>query len=434
MLRVAVIHLPLSGALVGVAFAACGRAQPPSEHRSLTAVANVGPSGATIAQTASSSSAKASLASAGVTITMAFAGDAIPHTHVLEKPVHDIVADMPKSFFEATFRVFNLEAPVGDRKDLGGDKKALYYAAPESWVKDLVSETHASALVFANNHACDLGPEGIANTVKAVQETGIPIIGAGRTDPQKPVHLSHEGKTVCIVAWTSFLNDKGKKARECVEGADAVVNRFELANSANTSLETTLGGKDFWAGCDAKIAFLHGGREYAPQTPQMLHQAEIAGKYVDAVMISHPHVPDEVTEITIEGRGVPVFRSLGNFISNQGIAWSPKMSVDIVRADDGSPDPLRTSWTRVSMIAHLQLRWSVGDRLSIRYGYSLLFTDRDDGAIRLRPLPRTDGDAIFERLESGPAPFANLLKDKCFAAADDGEKAMYPCGQDAPSP
>jgi hypothetical protein len=239
---------------------------------------------------------------------------------------------------------------------------------------------------------------------------------------------------VCIVAWTSFLNDKGKKARACLEGTDAVVNRFELVASANADIEATLGGKDFWAGGDAKIAFLHGGHEYAPQIPQMLHQAEIAAKYVDAVMISHPHVPDEVTELTIAGRGVPVFRSLGNFISNQGIAWSPKMSVDIVKADDGSPDPLRTSWTRVAMIARLQLRWPTGDRLSVRYGYSLLFTDREQGAIRVRPLPRNDADVVFERLAAGPAPFANVLKDKCFVGNDDSDKAGYPCGEDAPSP
>jgi len=118
------------------------------------------------------------------------------------------------------------------------------------------------------------------------------------------------------------------------------------------------------------------------------------------------------------GRSVPVFKSLGNFVSNQGIAWTLGMSVELLEAD-GVPDPIRTVWTRVAMIARLRFGWDAGAPehaapSSVLYGYTLAFTDRAPPVqIRLRPLPNGPDDPVAKKLEKGPHPLSNLLTDRC---------------------
>ena len=68
-----------------------------------------------------------------VSIDVAIAGDAIPQVKVLANEIEDILAGMPSCFRAADGRVINLEAPVGERKGLPGDKTILAFASPPAW-------------------------------------------------------------------------------------------------------------------------------------------------------------------------------------------------------------------------------------------------------------------------------------------------------------
>ena len=373
-------------------------------------------------------------------IDVAIGGDAIPQVKVLANDIKLVVAGMPSCWGRADARVFNLEAPVGERKGLPGvgDKNILAFAAPIDWFSGVFAATKATAMVVANNHSCDLGPAGLADTVAEAAKIRAPIAGASTDDPWRALDLvEKDGRHVCLVAWTTFLNDKGRKQQGCLEGVApdfAKVARAELGRAGNYEVHKQLSAPGRWDGCDARIAYIHGGREYKPQIRPVLEQAEAAAAYVDAVIITHPHVPDLAETIVASvppanaaagggravGRGVPVYRSLGNFISNQGIGWSLGMSVDLL-SKDGVPDPIRTVWTRVAMIARLHFEW---DPLTpdhapptiVRYGYTLAFTDRGGDAsldIRLRPLPNGPDDKVAEKLRKGPKPFGELLDAPC---------------------
>jgi hypothetical protein len=120
------------------------------------------------------------------------------------------------------------------------------------------------------------------------------------------------------------------------------------------------------------------------------------------------------------GRGVPLYRSLGNFVSNQGIGWTLGMSVDLLSKDD-APDPIHTVWTRVGEIARLRFTWQPdappnAPPTSTLYGYTLTFSDRSGEGmlqIRMRALPSGEGDEIAARLRKAPKPFGGLLDDAC---------------------
>jgi poly-gamma-glutamate capsule biosynthesis protein CapA/YwtB (metallophosphatase superfamily) len=408
-----------------------------------------------------SASAAASASALGPTrIDVVLGGDAIPQVKVLANDVKEVFAGVPRCWNDADARVLNLEAPVGERKGLPGDKSLLAFAAPPQWFADVLAAARASAFVVANNHSCDLGPEGLAATVAEARKLAAPIAGADESDPWRRVEIVEKGgHKVCLVAWTTFLNDKGKKQKGCLEGsAGAKVARAELGPKGLELVHEQLGKDDRWLGCDARIAYVHGGREYRAQIRPVLEQAQAASAYVDAVVVTHPHVPDGVEALSsppprhpqaaggrVAGRSVPVFKSLGNFVSNQGIAWTSGMSVELLDVG-GVPDPIRTVWTRVSMIARLRFQWDVaapGPPRQVLYGYSLAFSDRTPPAsIRLRPLPNGEADAIAKKLEKGPKPFGELLSGKCRLDADQaprcdglhGDGAATPSGEVVASP
>ncbi len=388
--------------------------------------------------TPSATVSAAAAPAAPVEIEVAIGGDAIPQVKVLANDIADVFEGIPKCWASADARVFNLEAPIGERKGLPGDKTILAFAAPPEWFGKLYAASKANALVVANNHSCDLGPEGLAATVAEAKRVGAPIAGASADDPWKRVDVVEKsGRRVCMVAWTTFLNDKGRKQKGCLEGsAGAKVARAELGPKGLEQIESVMSSEGRWEGCDARIVYIHGGREYRAQIRPVMEQALAASPYVDAVVITHPHVPDEVTSLTspaaknasatggrATGRSVPVYKSLGNFVSNQGIAWTPGMSVELLEVD-GVPDPIRTVWTRVSVIARLHFGWTASAPpgsapSSLKYGYSLAFSDRAPPvSIKLRPLPNGPDDPVAKKLAKGPAPFSKLLDGKCRVEPD----------------
>jgi poly-gamma-glutamate capsule biosynthesis protein CapA/YwtB (metallophosphatase superfamily) len=387
-------------------------------------------------------------------IEVALGGDAIPQVKVLGNEPKEIFAGIPACWNNADARVFNLEAPVGERAGLPGDKSILAFASPPAWVAQMIEVSHANALVVANNHSCDLGPEGLAATVAEAKRLNEPIAGAAEDDPWKRVEvIEKDGRKVCLVAWTTFLNDKGRKQQGCLEGAaGARVARAELGNKGIEAIHAELSRDGRWDGCDARIAYVHGGREYRAQIRPVMEQALAASPYVDAVIISHPHVPDGVEALMSIaprtpassggrslGRSVPVFKSLGNFVSNQGIAWTPGMSVELLDVG-GVPDPIRTVWTRVAVIARLRFGWEEGAPdasapSKVLYGYTLAFTDRFPPiAIRLRPFPNGPDDAVFAKLKKGPHPFSDLLDGNCRVDSEAAPKCDGLKGESSPTP
>ena len=400
------------------------------------------------------------------TIRLAFAGDVLPHGHVLDAPVPPLFAALPSWWSGADARIVNLEAPIGDGTGLEG----MALAAPVSWLRDVAESLHPTALVAANNHGCDLGPAGVTATYTHAAELGIPLVGLAPTtsekipsvdlrdsassphadaspppppgDPWIPVRIAQKsGRTACLIAWTAFLNDAGAdlsnpKVRGCVKGtAGARLAYLPLGPNSVRAVQRILGSPARFEGCDARIAYVHAGNEYRPQIDLALDQARAAAPFVDAIVFSHPHVPDGIELVGARSTGarlVPVFRSLGNFVSNQGAEWTPDETAGIARKA-GEPDQSRTGWTRVGMLAQLELHWLPGADsryFELRYGFALQFTDRAGATLSPRTLPSGPEDPVAAKLRQGPRTFAGLLDDPCRISAASGE---LPCTSRAPA-
>jgi poly-gamma-glutamate synthesis protein (capsule biosynthesis protein) len=243
-------------------------------------------------------------------------------------------------------------------------------------------------------------------------------LGADEKSPWQPrVLVEKDGKRVCAVAWTTFVNTE---ARACpASGKLALAGQDALGTRA---IVRAIGGARA-SGCDATIAIFHGGKEYETQSFGALPQARIAAEAgADAVIVHHPHVPSPVHVYeTRDGRQVPVFVSVGNLVSNQGESYRSELP-------PVSPEHYVSlnAWTRLGVIADLEWAWPIGgglrERPSLAYGYHLTWTENEHAVNRATPMPRitvrpldpTEDRPLIDRLSTdadGPTP---LFEDPCW--------------------
>lgn len=293
-------------------------------------------------------------------------GDLIPHRPSLVDPTAPAAALAPLEhlFRGADAVVANFESSTGTLS-----KKAfrMAYAVPPAWL-DTLPSVGITAVTVANNHACDLGTDGISATIAAATKSGLGVVGADEDGdawaPRTLVEL--DGKRVCAVAWTTLVNS----ASGCARSPRLA---FAVANAAGRrKIGAALARAHLT--CDATIAMIHGGIEYVPQTAEMMGMADEAAELgADAVVIHHPHVASPViVHPTRDGRHVPVFASVGNLVSNQGESWKTTMFPSM-------PENRRmvcvNAWTRLGVLADLSFDFRGTPRLD--WGFHLLWTDND---------------------------------------------------------
>jgi hypothetical protein len=352
------------------------------------------------------------LATSSPSVRVLVAGDLIPHRPSLAAPtaLETALAPLGPLFASADVAVANYEAATGEL-----EKKAfrMAYAAPEAWL-GAAPRAGIHAVTVANNHACDLDYEGVEATLVGAQRAGLVALGGDlKGDPWAPRLLAErDGKRICAVAWTTFVNAVGgcaRTARLAVAG-EGVAGRQKIASA----LARAKGA------CDATIAIVHGGDEYALQTSSMhvvADQAAEAG--ADAVVMHHPHVASPVTvRATRDGRHVPIFASVGNLVSNQGESWNATMPAAL-------PQNRRlvcvNGWTRLGMIADLTFSFDPSPHLL--WGYHLTWTENEHAEDRTVAVPRIAtrlvdpraDRAILARLSEDERGPTAVFDDPCWA-------------------
>jgi poly-gamma-glutamate synthesis protein (capsule biosynthesis protein) len=342
-------------------------------------------------------------------------GDLIPHRPSLIEPtaVATALAPLADLFHGADAVVANYEAATGALS-----KKAfrMAYAAPAAWL-DALPTAGITAVSVANNHACDLGTEGLLSTLSAGQKSALHVLGAADgEDPWAPrVVAEAGGKRVCAVAWTTLVNAEGACARSSrlAFATNDTAGRRKVASAMRRATTT----------CDATIAIIHGGIEYVPQTPTMMAMARDAAELgADAVVVHHPHVASPVVvHPAKDGRKVPIFASVGNLVSNQGESW--KMPMYPVLAENRRMVCVN-GWTRLGVLADLAFDFRGAPRLE--WGFHLLWTDNEHAETRT-PTPKistrildpiADG-ALMTRLSQDTKGPVALFHDGCWRERPD---------------
>lgn len=339
-------------------------------------------------------------------------GDLLPHRPSLVTPasIRAALAPLAPTFAKADVVVANYEAATGDV-----DPKTfrMAYAAPHGWLEEL-PRAGIRALTVANNHACDLGIDGVEATLAAAANSGAIAIGGDAHDPWAARAIVEQGgKRICAVGWTTLMNAETGCSRT-VRLASASLDR-----QGKQRIGAALGRAKSW--CDATIAIIHGGEEYVGQIRQVMDQARYAADAgADAVVVHHPHVASPVVvHATKDGRNVPLFASVGNLVSNQGESWKSSM-FPVLR--ENRRLVCVNGWTRLGVLADLAFDFQK-DGVRLDWGFHLTWTENEHANDRTVSVPKIETrlldperDAeIVARLSEDERGPVDLFDDPCWA-------------------
>ncbi|MGG4449819.1 CapA family protein [Brevibacillus porteri] len=215
-------------------------------------------------------------------------------------------------FREADWVIGNLETTMSGSKA----KYSGYpmFNSPESLAHSL-KEFGFTAVSTANNHSMDRKEQGVLQTIKYLDEAGLPHTGtfASPEDRDEPLLLTKDGFTLALLSYTY-----GTNGIAIPEGKPYLVNLISPALMKKDIARAREKGADLVA------VALHFGNEYQRMpSPEQIKTAEQALTFgADLILGAHPHVvqPYEWKTVTLEDgrqhKGLIAY-SLGNFISAQ---------------------------------------------------------------------------------------------------------------------
>ena len=266
------------------------------------------------------------------------------HYALVKKWLED--ADLSMVQFETTFNVD--ETP----REYQGGYPTLVFDSPDILAKN-VKDAGADIALFANNHMLDSRLPGTKTTVKYLREVGFKAVCGARADTSEPRSQIVEaaGLKIGIVAFT-YETDlyEGKRTvngTPMEDDAPGYINSFRYEEGADglyhiVSEDLALIKSEMdWCrnqGAEILICYFHRGRgaqEYAsqPDNPDIELMKFAAENGADMIFAGHPHVLQPIDVINVEvpypegikgendkttwTKTVPVYYSMGNFISNQ---------------------------------------------------------------------------------------------------------------------
>ncbi|MDR2295850.1 MAG: CapA family protein [Clostridiales Family XIII bacterium] len=222
---------------------------------------------------------------------------------------------------EADLALCNLETT------LGGEPYTGYptFSSPDS-LADAIADAGFDAVFTSNNHMLDRGAAGLHRTTTVARAAGLATVGSRLSeDEPASVVVRCADASVGLVAFT-YESPRAGESRtlngiRIGEALRPLINSFgyeDLDGDLARVDEEIRRVRE--AGAEIVVCYFHWGEEY--KLTQNGYQEYIASRAAisgaDIIFASHPHVPQGMEYLSpAPGRSVPVFYSLGNFISNQ---------------------------------------------------------------------------------------------------------------------
>lgn len=201
--------------------------------------------------------------------------------------------------------------------------KAYTFGADPETV-DMLSVFGTDLVSLANNHTYDYGETGLLDTLRYLDEAGMPYVGAGENlgEASRVASYIVNGRKVAIVSATQIERSKQytKAATEHEAGVfkaldpERLIEVIEAAKLRN----------------DYVIAVLHWGSEgtLMPDASEIRLAEQVANAGADVVIGGHPH---RLQGATFAG-DVPIAYSLGNFWFSDGTLYTSVAQV-VIDAD-----------------------------------------------------------------------------------------------------
>jgi hypothetical protein len=249
---------------------------------------------------------------------------------MLGRGVAPIASGDPTGLFEgvrlvvrsADLSLANLESPLTDRAHRSANPNTL---EADPALASVISEAGFDLMTLANNHIGDTGPDGVMDTITAVEGAGMFAAGVGADSDTatRPVLLEVGDLTVAVLAFDAT-------GAELLAGSSAGVATWEAESARLAVVEASRRS-------DLLVVAVHGGVEYLPEPdPRMMVIAEqLADWGVDVVWGQGAHVVQPVTFLAEGGgRGAVVATSMGNFLFDQRGPLTGRGAVLEVIADE----------------------------------------------------------------------------------------------------
>lgn len=199
------------------------------------------------------------------------------------------------------------------------------FNTPDS-LADALKKAGFDVALTANNHIMDMGVDGMKRTLKVARDAGLVTAGTHLEGEKDYAIVTVKNIKVGIVAY--LYETPEYDAIPTINSApipkddQALFNTFnydtldEDLEKVNRSIQHARAD-----GAEIVICYFHWGEEYqrSPNEYQQRMARDAASYGADMIIASHPHVVQGAEMITdaATGRKVPVFYSMGNFISNQ---------------------------------------------------------------------------------------------------------------------
>lgn len=178
-------------------------------------------------------------------------------------------------------------------------------------VGDALTDTGFDVVSCATNHCYDKLDTGILDTCSYWREADPHMTVLGIHDSEADAAalrvVECNGIRIAMLNYTYGLNYSAPQKKW-------MVDQFSSYDAVAADLEKAEAGADF------TIVFAHWGEEgqTAPNNMQKTWAQFLADHGADLIIGGHPHLVQPLEAVTAEdGRTVPVFYSLGNFLSHQ---------------------------------------------------------------------------------------------------------------------
>lgn len=197
---------------------------------------------------------------------------------------------------------------------------------------DAIRKAGIDVLTNANNHDMDTGAVGIGETIDHIEQFGFIQTGTFKSDKKRYELINVAGFKVAIVAFATEHNNKGCNLTP--EGREFLLCDYSPAK-ARTIIEQARSD-----GAELVFVCIHWGTEHKEvhNNTQLKIARELGAMGYDCIIGSHPHVLQPFVNLEVGKKNLPVFFSMGNFVSHN--SSGPKSRsviacVELERTADG---------------------------------------------------------------------------------------------------
>lgn len=267
-------------------------------------------------------------------------------------------------FAQADLVVGNLETMIFPNAPYRTEKyvaeQNFHCNAPIEFL-DALRNAGIDVLTNANNHDLDTGAIGIGETIDNVERMGFIQTGTFKREKPRFEMIQVCGFKIAITAFATEHNNK--RCNLTPEGARFLLNDYSAEQAAAILAQARSAGAELVFTC------IHWGKEnkLVQNQEQEAVAQELADMGYDCIIGSHPHVLQPFALIESGDREVPVFYSMGNFLSHN--VTTPKSR---------------------SVIACMDLK-RLENNIEIQCSYIPIYTSKNYGDKKYVVLPISDG-------------------------------------------